>query len=144
MKYHLQKKTVDFYVRLEKIFTCNCDTALFHLTAIPRDHTDTAGRLTKSGHYHVPIHSYNHRVPVADLHLPLHNRTLAAAKFITRLALRKCRTVSINGLFIPMYTTLYDAIHKLIILNQLSKRINIHIYILSFKIYISDTTSTVL
>ena len=94
----------------------NCDTARFNLTAIPRDHSDSAGRLTKSGHCQAPIHSYNHRVQAADLHLPLLYRTLPAAKFITRLALGKCRIVSINGLFIPMYTTLYDAIHKLIII----------------------------
>ena len=107
----------------------NCETAPFNLTAIPRDHSDTAGRLTKSGHCHVPIHSYNHRVQAADLHLPLHYRTLLAAKFIIRLAPGKCRTVSINGLFIPMCTTLYDAIHKLIILSQLFERINVFIYI---------------
>jgi hypothetical protein len=105
----------------------NCDTASFKLTAIPRDHSDTAGRLTKSCHCHVPIHSYNHRVQAADLHLPLHYSTLPAAKFFARLALGNCRTVSINGLFMPMYTTLYDAIHKLIILSQLSKRISIYI-----------------
>jgi len=92
-------------------------------------HSDSAGRLTKSGHCHVPIHSYNNRVQAADLYLPLQYRTLPAVKFITRLAPGKCHTVSINGLFIPMYTTLYDTIHKLIILSQLSKRINMFIYI---------------
>ena len=105
------------------------------LTAIPRDHSDTAGRLTKSGHCHVPIYSYNHRVQAADLHLPLHYHTLPAAKFITRLALGKCRTVSINGLFIPLCTTLYDAINKLIILSQLSKRITIYIHIIILNLY---------
>jgi hypothetical protein len=102
----------------------NCDTARLNLTAIPRDHSDIAGRLTKSGHCHVPTHSYNHRVQATDLNLPLYYRKIPATKFITRLALGKCRTVSINGLFIPIYTALYDAIHKLIILSQLSKRIN--------------------
>jgi hypothetical protein len=113
----------------------NCHTARFNLTAIPRDHSDTAGRLTMSGHCQVAIHSHNHRVQAADLLLPLHYRIVWAAKFITRLALGKCRTVSINGLFIPMYITLYDAIHKLIILSQLSKRINIYIYIIILNLY---------
>ena len=108
------------------------NSAFKGLTAIPRDHSDTAGRLTKPGHCHMLIHSYNHRVQATDLHLPLHYRTLPAAKFITRLTLGKYHAVSINGLFIPIHTTLYDAIHKLIILTQLSKRINTYIYILSF------------
>jgi hypothetical protein len=113
----------------------NYDTARLNLTAIPRDHSNTTGRLTKSGHRPVPIYSYNHREHAADLHLPLHYRTLPAAKFITRLALVKCRTVSINGLFITMCTTLYDAINKLIILSQLSKRINIYIHIIILNLY---------
>jgi hypothetical protein len=34
-----------------------------------------------------------------------------------------------------MYTTLNDAIHKLLIITQLSKRINIYVYIIILNLY---------
>jgi hypothetical protein len=101
-------------VRLEK--TYDCDTAPFNLTAILRDHSDTAGRLTKSSHCHIPIitvcklHIYTFHFTTAHYRQPYVSHVWRLANAVPYpsmdylyLRIPRCMTLSISSLFSVSY-----------------------------------------